>query len=635
MKKLWIATGSFLLAALLAAPAFAAADWEWSRDKGWSQGLGQAKPTPVEQINFAWSLEQDGQYLNATKQYFLLLKTYPDSDEAGRGLQRLAACLFMMENYYDSYKALEQVIKSYPLSARKTALVKLEFLIGRKFQEGARKDLLNDKELPVVSQNTSIEIFKSVIENDPVGPYAGSATLAIAECYKKLNDVPQGIIYCDRVLNEFSLSTDLVAKARVLKTTLEVMQGKANITQAKMVMKQSEQAMAEQEKKKAAAGQNGQPAAGQPAAGQDASDQDIAPVTDYKSELSELEEQQAKKLWDSAEFYKSRGSRDSISAYKFSLEQIVVRFPNTSYASKARKIVGSVKVPPKDNSYLKINLPRKQKEPNFAVQQNTPNYVEPGAVPVPGMDGGNDKDLAEGSSAKVNPVAPPELPQAPAPATTKNGKSAQPKAASPIAQASADTPDLDAIGGLAGAGQNARADATPPGVSGAGLKPGALQPAAANKPAASADAPRAGAIATAPAHASADAPASTDNMAVPVRPVPQGTDGMAPPDSGSSAIPAMIRKNPSAAAVPARSPSAAIPAASVAPAALKPAAKSSAGVTPAAPQATASTVAAPAKPAPDPAVKAAADAASSKARTSANEAAAKSGSWEFSEEEFK
>ena len=55
-----------------------------------------------------------------------------------------------MENYYDAYKALEQVIKSYPFSAEKSDLIKIEFLIGRKFQSGARVNLLDDNEDPAM-----------------------------------------------------------------------------------------------------------------------------------------------------------------------------------------------------------------------------------------------------------------------------------------------------------------------------------------------------------------------------------------------------------------------------------------------------------------------------------------------------
>ena len=366
--KKYYQLGWFFSCALLlvCSSVYAAADWEWTENKGWSQTEGRALPNPAEQLKYAYKLEQEGKYLSASKQYFLLLKAFPDSDEAGVGLQRLANCLFLMENYYDAYKALEQVIKSYPFSAEKSDLIKIEFLIGRKFQSGARVNLLDDNENPAVGKRAAIEIFESVVESDPVGPYAGAALLAIASCYKDLDEPARGIVYADRVLTEFSMSSDLVAKARILKKTMEVMQGDADINSVRTAVSEAKKAAAEDE---------------------NTGSSDFAPVDDYDTEIRELEEVQAKKLWDSAEYYNKRGTRDSTMAYKFSLEQIIIRFPNTSYASKARRVIGDVKISEKRESSGKFNIPFiTKKEPTFVTAANSPDYVHTDNIPVPGID---------------------------------------------------------------------------------------------------------------------------------------------------------------------------------------------------------------------------------------------------------
>lgn len=654
MKNLWAVMGAFVLVGLLATSAAqAAADWEWSRDKGWTQGLGQAKSTPAEQLKSAWALEKDGQYLNATREYFLLLKTYPDSDESGIGLQRLANCLFMMENYYDSYKALEQVIKSYPLSAKKSYLIKLEFLIGRKFQDGARKDLLNAQEPAATGCNSAVEIFKSVINNDPVGPYAGAATLAIAECYKKLGDAPQGIVYCDRVISEFSLSTDLVGRARILKTTFEVLQGKANVDSVKRVIQETEAAKADAAKKNPVADSQQSPE-------QAPLEQDVAPVANYQDDIRELEEEQARKMWDAAAFYKSRGSRDSLTAYKFSLEQIIIRFPNTSYAVKARKVVGYVKIPPKKNDFLKVHLPfvKGPKEPNFLVQGNTSNHVDTQNLPVPGVEGSADKDLTQGSTAGVIPVAPPKLITPQAPTRSAAGVASSPAGsqdAVSTVRASADVPQLGTLGSAESTSSlpSGRPGETPPGESGAGLRPGARRtPAPARSVAASASAASAStaiasaAPATDSAPGTALAPAFSDRSdAVQTFAVPQARDMPVPDDSGSSVIPA-ARRTPARVAAPkvAPAPVAKVPAPAAMPEEAmdeEPVAAESGStrtVTDIPPiplissGSSSSAAAAPVAPAVDPAVKAAAEAAESKARSVANDAAAKSGSWNFSKD---
>ena len=86
------------------------------------------------------------------------------------------------------------------------------------------------------------------------------------------------------------MSSDLVTKARILKKTLEVMQGEADINSVRVAVNEA---------KKAAAEDDGD------------GDSDFAPVDDYDSEIRELEEIQSKKLWDSAEYYKKRGTRES------------------------------------------------------------------------------------------------------------------------------------------------------------------------------------------------------------------------------------------------------------------------------------------------------------------------------------
>ncbi len=373
---------------LLPARVYAAADWEWSQDKGWSQTTGRALPNPAEQLKYAYKLEKEGKYLNASRQYFLLLKAFPDSDEAGVGLQRLANCLFLMENYYDAYKALEQVIKSYPFSAEKSDLIKIEFLIGRKFQSGARVNLLDDNEDPVVGKRAAIEIFESVIANDSVGPYAGASLLAIASCYKDINEPARGLVYVDRVLTEFSMSSDLVTKARILKKTLEVMQGEADINSVRVAVSEAKKAAAESEGE---------------------GDSDFAPVDDYDSEIRELEEIQAKKLWDSADYYKNRGTRESTVAYKFSLEQIIIRFPNTSYASKARRIIGDVKIPEKKEASGRFNIPFiTKKPPTFITASNSDDYVHTDDVPVPGID--SDIPKEDATAASPLPAGNAEVP---------------------------------------------------------------------------------------------------------------------------------------------------------------------------------------------------------------------------------
>ncbi|MDR1612489.1 MAG: hypothetical protein LBT97_06855, partial [Planctomycetota bacterium] len=125
--------GLTMIAALfLAGTAWAAGEWEWTEGQGWMRGAGVSRPTAKEQLAHAYTLEQRGEFMDAARQYFLLIQNFPDSEEAGIGLQRLAKCLFEMENYFTSFQAIEQVIKTYPNTGRMSDLVEIELRIAKK-----------------------------------------------------------------------------------------------------------------------------------------------------------------------------------------------------------------------------------------------------------------------------------------------------------------------------------------------------------------------------------------------------------------------------------------------------------------------------------------------------------------------
>ncbi|GHV22022.1 hypothetical protein AGMMS49959_12120 [Planctomycetales bacterium] len=379
---------------LLSAAAFAgaadAAEWEWTQDKGWAQGVGSPRATADEQLNYAWELEQDRRYQNAAQQYFLLLKTWPDNEEAGVALQRLANCLFKLENYYDSFKALDQVIKSYPNSIKKNDLLKIEFLIGRKFQSGAKKDLLNMNEPESVGLNAAIEVFKAVIAADAVGPYSGAAALAVADCYRKNDNPREAVVWYDRVLEQYSFSNELVAKAELGKDLARVASGVESVEEADAKRAQLENLMNDQSHLAEGAG-----------------NEDYAPVSDLKTEFNELYDKAAEKLWNNAVYYEKRGTYESLQACKFTLELITVRYPNTRFASAARKKLNELKVPeaePKSIGNFNVPFKKKAPPPTFVTALAGPEHIQTDRVPVPGVDA--EAAPSDPAAANVEPWLP-------------------------------------------------------------------------------------------------------------------------------------------------------------------------------------------------------------------------------------
>lgn len=375
--------------------------WEWTKGQGWSEGGGTPKETPAAQLRYAYELEQKNEFNNAAKQYFLLIKTYPTTSEAGVALQRLAKCLFEMENYYASYRALEQVLESYPSSATNIAdLVAIQYRIGQKLQKGARKSLL-EKENPRESKRAAIEVFESVLKHDPFGPYADNALLALGDCYRELNEIEKAKTYYQRLIREFPKS-ELLDHARLGIAECDARQGDARPGEVQQII--SEIKTRESEKKK------------ESGSAKPSEEEEEEPLT---QRLNELEEAQAKSLYESARVYEKRATKRSRKAAIWTYNEVIRRYPNTTYADLARKRIGKVTVP--DDPWLKLPeiklIPPflKKETPPFVTPQKGEDAVQAWEV-VPPLPG--EPNLEGESAARPLPAAPPPPVQSTAPPTS-------------------------------------------------------------------------------------------------------------------------------------------------------------------------------------------------------------------------
>ncbi|MBN2710876.1 MAG: tetratricopeptide repeat protein, partial [Planctomycetes bacterium] len=226
---------------------------------------------------------------------------------------------------------------------------------------------------------------------DPFGSYADDALVSLGEVYLLLNDTEKAKESFERLLNEFPKSP-LVSRARLGITKAKVIEGKADTQEVRSVIRQ---VRSENEEK-----------------GENVNQEDMNEV---EESLSQLEEMEAKKMWDASMFYWNRGSPESRKAAVFSWQELSQRFPKTSYAKQARDRLAEVgeNIPePKSSRFIpsmpKLNL----KLPNpFRDEKEEPKFVTPqidnqGAVkseiilePIPGVNTPN----SGGFAATVNP----------------------------------------------------------------------------------------------------------------------------------------------------------------------------------------------------------------------------------------
>lgn len=384
----------------LGGTARAASEWEWTAGQGWMRGAGVARPTPKEQLHYAYELERRSEFMDAAQQYFLLVQTYPASEEAGVGLQRLARCLFEMENYYTSFKAIEQVIETYPNTGRMSDLVEIELRIAKKMMVSQTPDLLSGKEERTREFNIrrALEILDAVIEHDPYGPVAAEAYLVKGEAHMFINEVQAARKSFETVRDEFPRS-EYVERARLGILTADSLLGQARPQE----VQEQIQIVREMEREK----------------NRDADDDDdddyMEEVDDVEGTIRQLAEIEATKMMEQAEQYRRMGTRKGVSSSEFLYKEIVRRYPGTPQSDEAMARLGHIRVPKEENRIAKavknINMNpfsySKDPEPPWIIPQMSPDdmvMVDAGLGPIAGVAESGDAPRTS-YSAGVRPAA--------------------------------------------------------------------------------------------------------------------------------------------------------------------------------------------------------------------------------------
>ena len=354
----------------------AAGEWEWTAGQGWVMGAGVSRPTAKEQLHYAYQLEQRGEFMDSARQYFLLVQNFPDSDEAGIGLQRLARCLFEMENYYTSYKAIEQVIKTYPNTGRMSDLVEIELRIAKKMMVSQTPDILSGPEANSRNANVrrALEIVDSVIEHDPFGPVAAEAYLVKGEGNLFIGEINAARTAFETVRDEFPRS-DFVERARLGILQCDSLVGQATpqeLAEQIEVVRESEMQRAQH--------------------GEEPPEQ----LREVDESIRQLMEVEAAKMMEQAEQYKRMGTKKAVESSQFLYNEVVRRYPQTPQADEAMEKLGKIKMPKEPGRIAKtirnINwnpfVWNKDPEPPWILPQMDPEdmvMVEPAGGPILGV----------------------------------------------------------------------------------------------------------------------------------------------------------------------------------------------------------------------------------------------------------
>ena len=370
-----LALAGLILLGIVSA-AHAAGEWEWTSGQGWVRGAGVARPTPKEQLHYAYELEKRGEYMDSARQYFLLVQNFPSSQEAGIGLQRLARCLFEMENYYTSYKAIEQVIETYPNTGRMSDLVEIELRIAKKLMVSQTPDLLSDRESNIREFNIrrALEIVDSVIEHDPYGPVAAEAYLVKGEGHLFINEIAAARKSFETIRDEFPRS-DYIERARYGILTCDSLMGQATPRE----LQEQAEVVREFERERA-----------------ERSRGELEEIDSVEDTIRNLNSVEAAKMMEQAEVYRRMGTKQSVESSEFLYKEIARRYPGTNEAEDAMSKLNNLKIPKERGRIAKvvkgINLNpftyNKDPEPPWIVPQMDPEdmvMVDAAMGPIVGV----------------------------------------------------------------------------------------------------------------------------------------------------------------------------------------------------------------------------------------------------------
>lgn len=390
------------------------ADWEWTESSGWSRSDEAARSTAPAQLVYAQSFERKGEFYDAARQYFLLVRTYPESAEAANAMTRLAVVLFELENFYFSFKAIEDLLVKYPQTGEelKQQLMEMEYSIGEKFLGGAPRSLFEDKNREEDRYAAAVEVFNAIISHDPYGPQTDRAYYSMGRAYNEMSQPEKAKQSLYKMIADFPESR-LIPLARYQISLSNMQMGAASGTEAR---RQLDRVKADLE-------------------ADDGSPKVDKQLSEVNQSLNRLEELEAERMLKNAQFYQRMKTHKGVSSAVFTYKEILRRYPNTKAAVEAAQSLEGVTIPSESTFSLpKLSLPTWP----FGKKEDTPAAATPTVQAAPQPTLPADPNAVPASNLGAMPLGiPGSVPQ---PDISSAGSDPFASPSSPV------LPDTDATG---------------------------------------------------------------------------------------------------------------------------------------------------------------------------------------------
>lgn len=306
MKKVII----FFIFALLAFDAYPF--WIWSpKTQKWKNPKNSALATPYLQYKEAIKLFEEKKYLDSHREFKKLLLHYPDAKEAALAQFYLANCLEKIDKPYEAFQEYQKLIDSYPNSQQINEVVEKMYNIGEYFLSREHKKWLGMSVYDFVD-HPSVEIFSKVVEKMPYSEYAPRAQYKLGVILMKLSRYDEARSAFQKVIDNYSTSEWATpAKYQLAIATSKAFPG-ADYDSS--YLKEATSRLDEFVKNHPEAEISSQ----------------------AESQLEQLRNREAKKLFDTAKFYEKQGQYKSASIY---YKKVVDNYKDSGYFhSSSRKI---------------------------------------------------------------------------------------------------------------------------------------------------------------------------------------------------------------------------------------------------------------------------------------------------------
>jgi len=294
----------------LVLPQMAYAKWVWSRETGFYNPKYAIKATAEEQLEYARSIYDKGNYDHARKLYKRVILFFPDSEHCAEAQFMTAECYFKDKDYYRAYKAYEVLRTQYPKNKRIQEVIDQELDIGVKLCTGTKRKWIGG--IPIKAEGKGIEILENVIRLDSWSDKADDALLEIGKCQYRRNEFDAAGDTFQRVLENYP-SSEHVADAQFRKGMSALSQDQGPeydptyANEATRDFKRLKEDFAGTE-----------------------------PAKKAGERITQMEEASARSLFETVKYYVTNNKYPAAAIY---LRSLAREYPGTSYGDKAARIV--------------------------------------------------------------------------------------------------------------------------------------------------------------------------------------------------------------------------------------------------------------------------------------------------------